>query len=104
MDSVVGLKKCTACQSFDRRPPSRLRSGPTRLVPKSTGRWSTFWYSSVFETVPNLAVFVGDGTNELAVAVPAGLADIDVVAQLQRFLAIGFEPFSRSAELSGGCP
>ena len=24
------MKKCTACQSFERRPPSRHRSGPTR--------------------------------------------------------------------------
>ena len=53
MERVVGLKKWTACQSFDRRPPSRHRSGPTRRVPKSTGRWSSFWYSSVLETGPN---------------------------------------------------
>ena len=53
VESVVGLKKWTACQSLDRRPPSRLRSGPTRRVPNITGRWSSFWYSSVLETGPH---------------------------------------------------
>ena len=56
VESIVGLKKWTACQSLACRPPSRLKSGPTRRVPNITGRCSSFWYSSR----------LGDGSPALA--------------------------------------
>src|SRR5271157_4873631 len=47
-------------------------------------------------------VLVGDGTNELAVAVPACLADVDMVAQLQRFPALRVEPLLALGRILGG--
>src|SRR5262249_28945276 len=93
-ESVVGLKKWTACQSLDRRPPSRLRSGPTRplrLVRVPLG----------LRARPPATVLVRDRADELAVAVPAALADVALAAQPQGLPALLIEPLLSRGGLLG---
>ena len=45
---------------------------------------------------PPAAIFVGDRSDELAVAMPAALADVDLAAQPQGVAAVLVQPVSRA--------